>query len=584
MKDDERETQRAKSNIPLGEFYFEIDRLPYCELDFKKPRGPVTPIKFNKPTKPSSFKSSASTTTSSSSSNLVKKPTISTTTTKPSDPSLSNPSENSNNQKQFTKHNYSTSSTSTSTLSPTPSSTIKISVIEEPDKASLELSNQSHHHHHHHQKEQQKQQQEYNQDSNKINSNKSNTDFEKINIDHHYQQQQVPIIVNSVSISTDNQFDKSLESILDSMEEMSHTISSPYYLNQPKTSVASVSATSQKSHTTSNFNKTPANSLNNIQDYLKVHDQHQQKQHQQHQSHQHNQQHGQQEQKSEAQEYNVNISIVEEPKAVTLTKSPASLMVGSNVMSVKTSNHNNFQPLDSSSSSSSSSTKTTGEMSLQHIHPYSLSKGNSIGSGGSGDGMQSYTVSYVKDNGTTSFQLESIQCHKCRKEIWDKMIINSIGDRFHPSCFTCYICRTELYNAYHTDENGYLCSPCQIILNDRNNANRKANGFCSTCYKRFGNGEQYVQIDSEKYHKDCFKCCSCKSVIKDQNYSKDRVTMEKLIVVQVAAEPLLEVHPSFVLVLPTIHTVSSAQFVLSSFLMVPYLEMINTRIQFVTNV
>ncbi|EFA82176.1 hypothetical protein PPL_04598 [Heterostelium album PN500] len=139
-------------------------------------------------------------------------------------------------------------------------------------------------------------------------------------------------------------------------------------------------------------------------------------------------------------------------------------------------------------------------------------------------GPKNFAVTYIDDKSTPHDKPPVFGCQKCSKEIYGTTIFNAQGDKFHPHCFTCYICRSPLNDAYFQNDTGYLCAGCQVILNERNKQTRQQLGHCNICYKRFTSDESFVSIDNEKYHKQCFKCSVCKSVITGLDYSRDRVT------------------------------------------------------------
>eukprot|EP01133_Synstelium_polycarpum_P012869 gene12869-15114_t len=163
------------------------------------------------------------------------------------------------------------------------------------------------------------------------------------------------------------------------------------------------------------------------------------------------------------------------------------------------------------------------------IHSSSNTSSSSIGqqhpSNNNGDGFKSYTVSYIADKSSSSAaKPPAFACHKCKSEIWGTTIFNAVGDKFHPHCFQCYICKGSLMDGYFQNDTGYLCASCQVLLNDQNKQARANCGHCSICYKRFDPNEKHISIDREKYHPQCFKCACCKQVIGDQSFSRDRVT------------------------------------------------------------
>ncbi|GAM21263.1 hypothetical protein SAMD00019534_044380 [Acytostelium subglobosum LB1] len=170
----------------------------------------------------------------------------------------------------------------------------------------------------------------------------------------------------------------------------------------------------------------------------------------------------------------------------------------------------------------------------QPSSPVNSSSNTSTPSGdftmGTVDGQyQRNSVSYSdrsinKTQGASTTTNSLFDCHKCTKEIWGATVVNANGNKFHPQCFQCHECHGSLLKGYVQDAKGYLCAACQVMVNDRNKPLRQQCGHCSACYKRFNVEEHVISIDQERYHPQCFKCCSCRMPIEGLSFSRDRVT------------------------------------------------------------
>jgi len=106
------------------------------------------------------------------------------------------------------------------------------------------------------------------------------------------------------------------------------------------------------------------------------------------------------------------------------------------------------------------------------------------------------------------------KCDKCKKSLTDGGI--RFQDKpYHKTCFHCGGCKAELAEGqFFVNADTPFCAKCHTDqFSER----------CSleSCGKPIPAGSQFVEIESKKYHKNCFKCTSCDKVISDQPFVKD---------------------------------------------------------------
>merc|ERR1712215_9811 len=106
------------------------------------------------------------------------------------------------------------------------------------------------------------------------------------------------------------------------------------------------------------------------------------------------------------------------------------------------------------------------------------------------------------------------KCQKCKKSLTDGGI-RFQEKPYHKDCFHCGGCNVELAEGkFFVNSDTPYCSKCHTD---------KFSERCSldSCGKPIPAGSQFVEVDSKKYHKNCFKCTSCEKVISDQPFVKD---------------------------------------------------------------
>ncbi|XP_060105541.1 four and a half LIM domains protein 1 isoform X1 [Heteronotia binoei] len=98
-------------------------------------------------------------------------------------------------------------------------------------------------------------------------------------------------------------------------------------------------------------------------------------------------------------------------------------------------------------------------------------------------------------------------CAECRKPIGaDSKELHFKNRYWHDTCFRCFKCYTSLVNEpFMLKENNKVwCSNCTTL----EEAPR-----CKGCLKPIIAGDQNVEYKKTVWHKDCFTCSQCKSVI-----------------------------------------------------------------------
>jgi len=106
------------------------------------------------------------------------------------------------------------------------------------------------------------------------------------------------------------------------------------------------------------------------------------------------------------------------------------------------------------------------------------------------------------------------KCQKCNKSLADGGI-RFQDHAYHKECFLCNGCGSTLGEGkFFTNADQPFCPDCHT---------NKYAERCSldSCGKPIPPGSQYVEIEANKYHKNCFRCSNCNKVISDQPFVKD---------------------------------------------------------------
>jgi len=96
------------------------------------------------------------------------------------------------------------------------------------------------------------------------------------------------------------------------------------------------------------------------------------------------------------------------------------------------------------------------------------------------------------------------KCPNCTKPVTDKCI-NAIGKMYHPECFYCAGCGTELRGKpYKEDEGEPYCLVCKAA---RSIVIDPAAGICGKCKKPIIG--EYITIQGQRMHPEHFRCEEC---------------------------------------------------------------------------
>jgi len=103
------------------------------------------------------------------------------------------------------------------------------------------------------------------------------------------------------------------------------------------------------------------------------------------------------------------------------------------------------------------------------------------------------------------------RCDKC-KEIMREGGVACGTAFFHRDCFACENCNASIASqAFQQKEGLKYCTPCYKSLYAKK---------CSACSDFIVNGEFYT-VDSDNWHKECFKCEVCHEVLKQQSFAQE---------------------------------------------------------------
>jgi len=105
-------------------------------------------------------------------------------------------------------------------------------------------------------------------------------------------------------------------------------------------------------------------------------------------------------------------------------------------------------------------------------------------------------------------------CARCGKQI-DEESLKVDGMRLHKKCFICAHCGRELGTRYVTRDGRYFCAP------SGNGPQCFSAGLekpCSVCGKPLAGKKVVVTDDGMKYHRECFVCGICKSMLLSTDY------------------------------------------------------------------
>ncbi|KAJ3281835.1 hypothetical protein HK104_011254 [Borealophlyctis nickersoniae] len=103
------------------------------------------------------------------------------------------------------------------------------------------------------------------------------------------------------------------------------------------------------------------------------------------------------------------------------------------------------------------------------------------------------------------------KCDKCGKNITDTATMKAAGKKYHPACFACTKCSTELQSRYFEKDDSFYCRACfeETFL-----------PLCAGCNERITPNADTgalttIDVKDKKYHQSCFVCAECKSPFED---------------------------------------------------------------------
>merc|ERR1712212_37247 len=93
------------------------------------------------------------------------------------------------------------------------------------------------------------------------------------------------------------------------------------------------------------------------------------------------------------------------------------------------------------------------------------------------------------------------------------------GFTYHTNCFVCQICTKNITGPQGfindpVDAKKHYCHDCHLD---------KFAERCSldSCKKPIPPGTQFLVVDADKFHKDCFNCSGCEKNLADEAFVKD---------------------------------------------------------------
>lgn len=103
------------------------------------------------------------------------------------------------------------------------------------------------------------------------------------------------------------------------------------------------------------------------------------------------------------------------------------------------------------------------------------------------------------------------RCDKC-KEVLREGGVACGGAFFHRDCFQCENCNVSIASqAFQQKDGNRYCMPCY---------KQRYAKQCAGCSNYIVNGEYYT-VDSDSWHKECFKCEVCHKVLQQQTFVQE---------------------------------------------------------------
>ncbi|KAI8923193.1 hypothetical protein BC831DRAFT_472314 [Entophlyctis helioformis] len=96
-------------------------------------------------------------------------------------------------------------------------------------------------------------------------------------------------------------------------------------------------------------------------------------------------------------------------------------------------------------------------------------------------------------------------CDLCKEPFTETSLIKAGGRQFHPHCFKCNNCKTQLVATYLEKDGDFLCKACYETMHLP---------LCSGCSTRIMPDENTgtivaIEWKEHKYHQACFACKNC---------------------------------------------------------------------------
>ncbi|CAF2063342.1 unnamed protein product [Rotaria magnacalcarata] len=104
----------------------------------------------------------------------------------------------------------------------------------------------------------------------------------------------------------------------------------------------------------------------------------------------------------------------------------------------------------------------------------------------------------------------AIRCEKCSELISNGITTSYNGKKYHPDCFQCRKCKTNIIDSKFTIHDDQIC--CIECYNEHFTEK------CFQCLKSLSNRESII-FNENTYHLDCFKCEKCNKTINDLKFA-----------------------------------------------------------------
>ena len=99
-------------------------------------------------------------------------------------------------------------------------------------------------------------------------------------------------------------------------------------------------------------------------------------------------------------------------------------------------------------------------------------------------------------------------CLTCGKRVVGSKM-QALGRNWHPSCFVCHRCGSDLPSAFHARDGYPYCDACYEA---------EFSQFCTRCGKPV---REMVMVNGNAYHRECFTCSKCNNPIQSRFLMSD---------------------------------------------------------------